>query len=288
MEPVLLQLDDAVIISIVRRILGFILGFALVYLVGTFVFIPAVERALKNRGFDPAVRSLGESVTAALVWFAALAVGFTLADFGAFLTAFAALGGAIAIAFGFGAQEILGNFVAGIFILKDKPFTIGDWIEWEDNAGRVEDIDLRVTRVRTFDNEQITVPNGDLANNAVKNPVAYETLRQKVVFGIGYDDGIDHAADCIVREAERHPDILAEPGPSVRVVDLGDSAVDLQARIWIEDPGRADFVRIRSEFVQAVKERFDDEGIDMPYVHRQLTGEVEVVEQATSGIVAED
>ncbi len=165
-----------------------------------------------------------------------------------------------------------------MFILKDKPFEVGDWIQWGDMSGRVEEIDLRVSRVRTFDNELVTVPNGDLANSAVTNPVAYDTLRQKFVFGIGYDDDIEEATDIIVEKAEAHEEILDDPGVSVRLVELGDSAVGLQSRWWIADPDRGDFVRVRSEYVTAVKEAFDDAGIDMPYVHRQLTGSVEVIE----------
>ncbi|GAA0508553.1 Mechanosensitive ion channel [Halorubrum aquaticum] len=256
----------------------FVAGFVGVLLLGKLVFVPGVERAIASRGLDEAVKSLGSSVANAVVWVAAIAIGFTLAGYGAFLSAFAVFGGAIALAVGFAAQDLLGNFVAGIFILKDKPFEVGDWIEWNGNAGRVEDIDLRVSRVRTFDNERITVPNGDLANNAVTNPVAYETLRQKFVFGIGYDDDIAQATDVIVEKAEAHEGILEDPAPSVRVVELGDSAVGLQSRWWIDEPDRGDFVRVRSEYVTAVKEAFDEAGIDMPYVHRQLTGSVEVIE----------
>src|SRR6056297_328660 len=256
----------------------FLVGFVGVLLLGRFVLVPAVNRVLGSRGFDEAVRSLGSSVANAVVWVAAIAIGFTMAGYGAFLSAFAVIGGAIALAVGFAAQDLLGNFVAGIFILKDKPFEVGDWIEWDGNSGRVEDIDLRVSRVRTFDNERITVPNGDLANNAVTNPVAYETLRQKFVFGIGYDDDIAQATDIIVEKAEAHEDILDDPGVSVRLVELGDSAVGLQSRWWIADPDRGDFVRVRSEYVTEVKEAFDEAGIDMPYVHRQLTGSVEVLE----------
>jgi len=214
----------------------------------------------------------------AVVWVAAIAIGFAVAGYGGFLSAFAVFGGAIALAVGFAAQDLLGNFVAGVFILKDKPFEVGDWIQWGDMSGRVEEIDLRVSRVRTFDNELVTVPNGDLANSAVTNPVAYDTLRQKFVFGIGYDDDIEEATDIIVEKAEAHEEILDDPGVSVRLVELGDSAVGLQSRWWIADPDRGDFVRVRSEYVTAVKEAFDDAGIDMPYVHRQLTGSVEVIE----------
>lgn len=173
----------------------------------------------------------------------------------------------------------MSNFAAGIFILKDRPFEVGDWIEWNEMAGSVEDIDLRVTTVRTFDNEQITVPNIDLTTNAVTNPVAYDTLRQTVVFGIGYDD-IDHAKAAILDEADASEPILADPAPDVRVTELGDSAVGLQTRFWIADPSRADFVRIRSDLVQAVKERFDADGIDMPYPYRHLTGTVDLKSQS--------
>ncbi len=270
-----------VLTSALVSVLLFLAGFVGVLILGRVAFVPATRRVLNARGFDRAVRSLGTSVANAVVWVAAVAIAFTMAGYGAFLSAFAVFGGAIALAIGFAAQDLLGNFVAGIFILKDKPFEVGDWIEWSGNSGRVEDIDLRVSRIRTFDNERITVPNGDLANDAVTNPVAYETLRQKFVFGIGYDDDIERATDIIVEKAAAHEDILDDPGVSVRLVELGDSAVGLQSRWWIEDPDRGDFVRVRSEYVTAVKEAFDEAGIDLPYVHRQLTGSVEMVESVS-------
>ncbi|WP_096395835.1 mechanosensitive ion channel family protein [Halorubrum trapanicum] len=281
-----LQLDaiaNAVdVAAIATTALRFLAGFLAVLLLGKLVLVPGLRRIVRSRGFDEAVLSLGTNVLNAVVWVAAIAIGFAVAGYGSFLSAFAVFGGAIALAVGFAAQDLLGNFVAGVFILKDKPFEVGDWIEWNGNSGRVEEIDLRVSRVRTFDNELVTVPNGDLANSAVTNPVAYDTLRQKFVFGIGYDDDIEEATDIIVEEAEAHEEILDDPGVSVRLVELGDSAVGLQSRWWIADPDRGDFVRVRSEYVTAVKEAFDDAGIDMPYVHRQLTGSVEVIEEVAA------
>ncbi|TKX80251.1 mechanosensitive ion channel family protein [Halorubrum sp. SD626R] len=277
-----LQLDaiaNAVdVAAIATTALRFVAGFVAVLLLGKLVLIPGLRRVVRSRGFDEAVLSLGTNVLNAVVWVAAIAIGFAVAGYGSFLSAFAVFGGAIALAVGFAAQDLLGNFVAGVFILKDKPFEVGDWIEWDGESGRVEEIDLRVSRVRTFDNELVTVPNGDLANSAVTNPVAYDTLRQKFVFGIGYDDDIAQATDIITEKAEAHEEILDDPGVSVRLVELGDSAVGLQSRWWIADPDRGDFVRVRSEYVTAVKEAFDEAGIDMPYVHRQLTGSVEVLE----------
>jgi small-conductance mechanosensitive channel len=257
---------------------AFVLGFVATWLLGRFVLIPLLLRVLKARGFTEALRSLTKSVANALVLFAAVAVAFMAAGFPSFLTAAATLSGALALALGFAAQDLVGNFVAGVFIIKDKPFEVGDWIEWNDMSGRVEEIDLRVSTVRTFDNERITVPNGDLANNAITNPVAYETLRQKFVFGIGYDDDIELAREAIVEEISSVDGVLTDPAVTTRVTELGDSAVGIQARFWIDDPDRGDYVAVRSEAVKAVKERFDDEGIDMPYVHRQLVGEVDVNE----------
>jgi len=266
--------------ALAGRALAFVAGFLVTMLIGRVVLIPLLLRLLRARGFTEALRGLTKSAANALVLFAAVAVAFMAAGFPSFLTAAATLSGALALALGFAAQDLVGNFVAGVFIIKDKPFEVGDWIEWDGHSGRVEEIDLRVSTVRTFDNERITVPNGDLANNAITNPVAYETLRQKFVFGIGYDDDIDLAREAIVEEISAVDGVLTEPAVTTRVTELGDSAVGIQARFWIDDPDRGDYVAVRSEAVKAVKERFDDEGIDMPYVHRQLVGEVDVNERA--------
>jgi small-conductance mechanosensitive channel len=211
-----------------------------------------------------------------LILFVAISIAFGTAGFGSFLQSLATLAAAATLAVGFALQNVIKNFVAGIFIFADEPFRTGDWIEWEDNAGVVEDITLRVTRVRTFDNELLTVPNATLTDGVIKNPVANDKLRLKFVFGIGYDDDIDRATEIIVEEAENHPDILDDPAPSVRLVELGDSSVGLQSRIWISNPSRADFVKTRGEYVTAVKQRFDEEDINMPYPNRTIGGGLEL------------
>jgi len=262
--------------GIVRAGVTFLLAFVVLYLLGRFLLVPAVERSLAARGYDETLRSLAAKVTRAVVVATAIAIGFTLAGYGAVLSSLAILGGAFALALGFAAQDLVGNFVAGVFILRDKPFVVGDWIAWDGGEGVVDDVDLRVTRVRTFDNEMVTVPNGTLANTAVTNPVAYGTLRLRETFGVGYEDDVDRVTEILVEEARAHDDVLNEPEPSVRLVEFGDSAVGLQAGIWIRDPTAGAASRVRSEYARAVKERFDDEGIDMPYPHTQLTGGIDV------------
>ena len=258
------------------QILSFVIALVVLYLVGQAFVIPLVKRVLRARGLDEHARRTLRKITWFVVVFAAIALAFGLAGYGSFLQSLATIAAAATLAIGFAMQDVIKNFVAGVFIFTDKPFEIGDWIEWDDNSGVVEDISLRVSRVRTFDNELLTVPNSNLTDEVVKNPVDGDRLRLKFTFGIGYDDDIEKATGIILEEAEDHPDIMDDPGPSVRLIELGDSSVGLQSRIWIADPSRADFVRIRGEYVTAVKERFDEEGVNIPYPNRTIGGGLEL------------
>lgn len=260
----------------------FVLAFVVVYLIARVFLVRLVKRALTAQGYDQTVIGLARRIARALAFFGALAVAFTIAGFGSFLAAFATLGGALALALGFAAQDLLGNFVAGIFILRDEPFEVGDWIEWNDNSGVVKDIRLRVTKLETFDNELITVPNSELADNAVKNPMANDNVRIPFLFGIGYEDDIDDAKEILIEEASGVDNVLTEPEPSVILTELADSYVGLTARVWIDDASRGKYVNTLSEYVQAVKERFDAEGIDMPYPYTELTGGIDIENLAES------
>jgi small-conductance mechanosensitive channel len=254
----------------------FVVAFAVIYLVGRTVLQPVFDRVLDRRDLDSHAKRPLKKVLGIVVVFVAIAVAFGFAGFGNFLTALATVAAAATLAIGFAMQDVIKNFVAGIFIYTDKPFRIGDWVEWDDNSGIVEDISLRVTRVRTFDNELLTVPNSQLTDGVIKNPVAKDKLRLKFVFGIGYDDDMDEATEIIVEEAESHPDILDDPAPSVRLTELADDYVGLQSRVWIQNPSRADFVKTRADYVKNVKQRFDEAGIDIPYPQRELSGDVEL------------
>ncbi|MDQ2072632.1 mechanosensitive ion channel family protein [Haloarcula sp. NS06] len=254
----------------------FVVVFVLVYTLGKAIVLPIVDRSLKSRDLDTHARRPLKKVVSIGIVFVAISVAFGMAEYGNFLQSLATIAAAATLAIGFAMQDVLQNFVAGVFIYTDKPFRIGDWIEWDGNSGVVEDISLRVTRVRTFDNELLTVPNSNLTDGVIKNPVAKEQLRLKFLFGIGYDDDIDKATEIILEEARDHPEIMDDPEPSVRLVELGDSSVGLQSRIWIEDPNRADFVKTRAEYVKTVKERFDAEDINIPYPNRTIGGGLEM------------
>ncbi|OTF12197.1 mechanosensitive ion channel family protein [Halorubrum sp. SD612] len=244
---------------------------------------PLVRRVFDRQGLDEHARRPLQKIVAFLVLFAGVTVAFGAAGYQGFLRSLATIAAAATLAIGFALQDVIKNFVAGVFIYTDKPFRIGDWIEWNGNSGVVEDISFRVTRVRTFDNELLTVPNHALTSDVVKNPVAKKTLRLKFVFGIDYEDDVEKATDIIVEEAERSDAILEDPAPSVRLTELADSYVGLQSRIWIDDPSRADFVKARTDYVKAVKARFDEAGISIPFPQRTVSGRNEWTDPSSFG-----
>jgi small-conductance mechanosensitive channel len=266
----------------IGSLIAFVVALLVVYVVGRVVVIPLVDRVMETRGLEVHARRPLRKLTLAIVVFVGVAVAFGFAGYGNFLQSLATVAAAATLAIGFAMQNVIANFVAGVFIFTDKPFRIGDWIEWDGNSGIVEDISFRVTRVRTFDNELLTVPNSNLTDDVIKNPVAKGQLRLQVPFGIGYDDDIERANEIILEEAHDHPEILEEPAPSVRLTELGDSSVVLKSRIWIDEPSRSDFVKTRGEYVTAVKRRFDEEDINIPYPNRTLGGSLDV-----GGVTAE-
>ncbi|MFW6321461.1 MAG: mechanosensitive ion channel family protein [Halohasta sp.] len=268
------------------RILTFVVAFLVLYRIGKSVFVRMVKRGLDSREFSPAVVSLGSSIAGAVALFGAVAVAAAVAGVSAILTAFATITGALALGVAFAAGDIIENFVAGIFILKDKPFTVGDYIEWDGNNGIVRDISLRTTKLDTFNNEQLTVPNGDLANAAVLNPVANDTRRVTFDFGIDYGADIDEAREIILEEASALEGVLDDPAPTAPVTALDDSAVVLQGRLWI-NPKETGAGGVKATWVETVKNRFDDAGIGIPYPNTELSGTISV-ESLPETTIADD
>ena len=263
------------VVSFGITVVSFVVTFLVLYFVGKPLAVRLTRRALDERAFSQSIVNLGTTVAGTVAVFGAVAIAAVVAGFPVILSAFATIFAALALGFAFAASDVVENFVAGIFIIKDEPFGIGDYIEWEGNSGIVRDINLRVTKLDTFDNELVTVPNSELANNAVTNPVANETRRVTFDFGIEYGASIEDARSAILAEAAEIDGVLDDPGPSAPVTALGDSAVVLNARVYI-DPAETSAGGVKHELVERVKQRFDAEDIGMPYSYTELTGGIEV------------
>jgi len=263
------------VVSFVITVVTFVVAFVLLYFIGKSVLVRVTKQGLNQRNYSPAVVSLASSIAGAVALFAAVAIAATVAGFPTILSAFATIAGALALGVAFAAGDIIENFVAGVFILKDKPFEVGDYIEWSGNGGVVREINLRVSKLDTWDNEQLTVPNSDLANAVVKNVQANETRRVTVDVGIEYDSDVEQAREIILEEASDIDGVLEDPAPSAPLTGLNDSDIVLNARMWI-NPQETGAGGVKHKFTETIKTRFDEEGIGFPYPYTELTGSLDI------------
>jgi len=264
------------VVAAVRTAVTFITVGLVVYVPGRYLVVPATRRVADWVDLADDMEEPLLKVTHALFAIVAFYFATTLSGLGRVFTATEALTAAATIALGFAAQDVLGNFVSGVFIVTDPKFNIGDWIRWNGEEGIIEDISFRVTRVHTFDNELITVPNGELTQTAVTNPVAKDRLRVSRTYGVAYDSDLDLARSILVEEAKRIENVVERPPPTVSVTTLADSVIEVTTRFWLADPARTDFVRVHSEFNQAVLDRFAAAGIEMPYPQQEISGDIGV------------
>jgi len=188
---------------------------------------------------------------------------------------FIAGAGVAGIAIGFAAKDTLSNLIAGVLLIIDRPFEVGDRIEvWSAPAnsatwGDVLDIGLRATKIRTTDNIVIVIPNNEIMRRDIVNYTTItEEIRVRIPIGVAYDADIQKAKEVIIGISLELDWVLMDPPPKVVVKSFGDSAVNLEARIWIKDPRkRMDTI---SSISDRVKERFAREGIEIPYPKRDV------------------
>ncbi|WP_255170365.1 mechanosensitive ion channel family protein [Natrononativus amylolyticus] len=285
--PVTARLEELLVeyAAILESLTVLVVTFVLVYLAGRYLLEPLAQWVMDVRGTDPTLRrGLQQAVAIGVVVLAAL-IALSVAEFDYLLQRSAIIVAALTVALGFAAQNVVGNVVSGAFIVTDPKYNIGDWIRWDDQEGIIEDISFRTTRVRTFDNEVVMVPNSTLTTTAVTNAVLNDHIRLEVPVEIDYDDDLETAVRVLADVAAAHPDILEEPEPQVFVTDL-EGAIRLSARFWIADPSRQSFAKIRSAYARRVLERFDERGIDLGApATQELRGGLEVIPRTEDGPV---
>lgn len=188
--------------------------------------------------------------------------------------------GIVAVAVGFASQAALSNIIAGVFIVIFKPFRVKDRVIIKDTiSGVVEDITLRHTIIRNFQNRRVIIPNSIISDEIIVNSDLVESkVCQWIEIGISYDSNIDLAREIMMQEVENHPLIVdnrseeaiseGEPMVQVRVIELGDFAVTLRAWAWSNDT--AEGFRMKCELLESIKKRFDAEGVEIPFPYRTL------------------
>ena len=164
------------------------------------------------------------------------------------LTAFAFVSGAIAIGVGFGAQNIINNFISGWILMWERPIRIGDILELGQERGRVEAINTRYTRIRRVDGVHLLVPNSALLENTVVNWTLIDrNVRTFVQVGVQYGSPVTKVRELIEQLVNEHPDILKEPKPIVLFTNFGDSALIFEAYFWIQAATNMDLRKVSSD-----------------------------------------
>lgn len=182
-------------------------------------------------------------------------------------TSFVAVLGAAGLAVGFALQGSLSNFASGVLIILFRPFKIGDFVEAGGVAGVVDEIGILVTLLHTPDNKKIIVPNSQVMSAEIVNYNALNTRRCDMVFGIGYGDDIDKAKGILMNILTSDERVLKDPEPTVAVSELGDSSVNFNVRPWVN---ASDYWDVFFDTHEAVKKRFDAEGVSIPFPQRDV------------------
>ena len=161
-------------------------------------------------------------------------------------------------------QGSLSNVAAGVMLILFRPFQVGDEVEVGGSRGKVTNINMTATTLSTADNVNIIIANGKVWGDTINNHSSMGTRRLDKDFGISYDADIDKAIKAITSAAAANPRVNSEPAPWAKVVNLGDSSVDIQLRAWCD---AADYKALSTEISQPVKEALDAAGIGIPYPH---------------------
>ena len=190
-----------------------------------------------------------------------------LGQLGIETTSFIAVLGAAGLAIGLALQGSLSNFAAGFLMIIFRPFKVGDFIEGAGVAGVVEEIAIFTTTMKTGDNKTIIIPNSSLANGNIVNYSAKETRRVDLTVGVSYDADLAQVKAILQELVEADERILKDPAHLIAVAELADNSVNLVVRSWVKT---ADYWGVMFALTEAVKLRFDQEGIGIPYPQRDV------------------
>ncbi len=172
--------------------------------------------------------------------------------------------GVVGLAIAFGVQEIVANLVSGLIIMVDRPIKIGDIVDVEGASGKVMDVGLRASTVRTLDNVNHLIPNKLIILNRITNYSKYDPkMRLQISIGVAYGSDMQKVRDVLLEVAKSHPKVMEEPAPEVRITEFGNSSVDFIVFVWIEDPSQR--FRIKDEINWEINQKFKENKITIPF-----------------------
>jgi small-conductance mechanosensitive channel len=183
------------------------------------------------------------------------------------ITALLGAAGIVGIAIGFASQTSMSNLISGLFMISEKPFEIGDVIKMGATVGIVKSIDLLSVKISTFDNQYIRIPNEKLLNSELINITRFPIRRLDINLAVAYKTDIEHLKSILLDLAAANPYCLDEPPPLIVFTNFGDSALEFLFGLWFY---KTDYLNLKNSIMQEIKQRFDSEGIEIPFPHRSL------------------
>ncbi len=175
--------------------------------------------------------------------------------------------GVLSVAIGFASQTSASNLVAGLFLIGEKPFAIGDVIQIGGTTGEVLAIDLLSVKLRTFDNKFVRIPNESVIKSEVATLTKYPIRRADLQIGVAYREDIEKVRDVLMELADRNLLCLDEPKPLFIFSDFGESSINIQFSVWAT---RENFLELKNTMQIGMKKAFDDAGIEIPFPQRTL------------------
>ena len=240
---------------------------ALLWLAGALSRV-AEHRLDNSKSLSPSARVLlGKFIKVMLILIAVLAA---LESIGIDLTALAVFGGAIGLGIGFGLQKVISNLISGVILLMDKSVKPGDVIAINDTFGWINRLSARYVSVITRDGIEHLIPNEDLISQRVENWSYSDSLiRLKLPIGVSYDSDVPLAMKLAVDAAQDVERVLKSPAPVCRLMNFGSDAVDLELRIWINDPQKG-VANVQSDVLLNVWNLYHEQGVEFPFAQRDL------------------
>ena len=237
---------------------------AVIVLLGGMLLIKLIlsmtKKTLKKTALDGAIHTFILSAMRILLYIVLVVVllGVLEVPTTPLITVLGAGGAAIALAL----KDSLGNIAGGLLILVNQPFKKGDEIDIDGTYGEVEQIDLFVTTLRTYDNKVITIPNGSINTSVIVNYSRRDRRRVDCKFGISYDSDLALAKSVLLEVAASNPDIYKDPAPFAGVASHGESSVVLDLKVWCDTDK---YYSVKYYLTEQVKLAFDEANISIPY-----------------------
>lgn len=246
----------------IRNFLFAVLGF---WLVGVLLSKLA-QRALKLAGHTTVImkKFIVDMIRRVMI-FIGILIGLSALEIN--IAPVIAIIGAAGFIIAFALQDTLSNFASGLMIMIYRPFDVDDFVDVSDVMGKVKSMTLVTTTIMTPDNKLMVVPNNSIWGNIITNITGSRIRRVDLMFGIGYEADIDKAQQVLEEILAKNTAVLQEPEPQVRLHELADSSVNFICRPWVETEN---YWSVYWEITRKVKERFDAEGISIPYPQRDI------------------